>query len=400
MVKVESQSFFDGYICFKYLPELNIPVYIIDSYALGAEKIRDISLPTKYIDIDHLIVCIGLHEWSVCETVEVAENLLGILFSSFKEAHPNLEKISVFYPPSVASLLLPKSEYQTEKFSFDWWLVRLFNPTGISESFTWSGGNGKGIAMFGDSANRIQKIGFVDYLDSVNKLHLLNYSMTHKINYPELSSSEYAEELYDNPGILCNAFLSDDLTKQEAKEKYLKYYKEFEQDDILTIEEGKLFDKTSVFFPKEFQQASLNFVVETSTTMEWGSLTEKSFKAFLAGMPFIHMHPFDYGYKYLKDLGFKTFENYTDFPILDNDQSENTYLTKNYMMRMMDLAINRLESFIINIPKYKQNIIEDCEYNKKHLLSIQSAEYNKLITASPELQKLDRKFVLDLICNH
>lgn len=356
----------------------------------------------KSSTIRSVILAFSLHEWSINRQAKNFQLFVNQFIEYVDTIYPNLTNIAALYPVQTTILPLKDSKYNIYQTTFDWWMARCCDDSefgsGIDKNIVWSGGNNKAVAMFGDSANRIQKIGFVHYAAKKEKLELFDYSVNHRINYPWLSSLEYASSSYENVTTDHYYAFTDKLTKEESIRLYLQYEREFAQDTIFNSEqETPLFNKTSVMYPKEFQQASLNFVVETSLRMRYGEFTEKTWKPLHVGIPFVHMHPGDAVYKFLHANAFKTFLNYTDYPDIMPDyfiSAPSAEKSVPYIEDMMETALVRVESFLSNIPKYKEQIAKDCIHNQKRLHDLQDIQYNKLLNHVPQLASINPVDVL------
>ena len=328
------------------------------------------------VNIDQVIlsVCVGEFQAHFVDVYSVAKQII----LQCETSYPNCAKIVCLHTPSAQYMQHLNSEkFSLEIYSIDWWLLKSL----ATDRADWQGGNSKCVALFGESAERPHKFGFVDYLDSVNKLHLFDYSMTHQNNYPSLSDNQYVEDYLNS-----NRNIFTDKNTEQAQSKYLELCKVFEKDPLITNPGGNPFVNSVVMYPEEFFTGSLILTVETRFIMPPGALTEKTWKPLANKMPFVALSHNDMIYDVLTRYGFKTFLEYTDYSApayFSHPHDEDRDLIKtarhNMYKYFFDITIKRIESFIANIPNHKDNIIQDINHNYELFCKLHHSEKHKLL---------------------
>ena len=329
------------------------------------------------VNIDQVIlsVCLGEPQAYFADVYSVAKQIV----LQCETSYPNCAKIVCLYTPSAQNMQHLNSEkFSLEIYSIDWWLIKSL----ATDRADWQGGNSKCVALFGESAERPHKFGFVDYLDSVNKLHLFDYSMTHQNNYPSLSDNQYVEDYINS-----NRNIFTDKNTKQAQSKYLELCKVFEKDPLITNPNENSFINSAVMYPEEFFTGSLILTVETRFVMPHGVFTEKTWKPLANKMPFVALSHNDMIYDALTRYGFKTFLEYTDYSAPayfsqphDEDEHCNLNEIRNNMYKyFFDITIKRIESFIANIPNHKDNIIQDINHNYELFCRLNNFEKQKLL---------------------
>lgn len=308
---------------------------------------------------------------------------------------PNLKNLCVLHIPCVHVIPWKHPQYNIDIIPFDLFLVKTPDPSQLQGITKRSSklGNGKAMAIFGDSVNRPHKLGFVQYADSVGKLDMFDYSMTHRFH--GLGSTDE-----ENANLNTLNFVQTDLTPAES---YLKYSKTFENDvalDYFDSCQASVFETCYTHYPDLINHTSLIFVVETNFHLPYNCVTEKSWKPFVAKLPFVSMTYNDLTYQYLESLGFRTFTKYTEIPIpqvylkgqsYHYPHSENVSghdMPREFHQFYFDIALNRVENFLNNMHKYQDQIQEDIEHNSAQLKKLRNEEIQKLYQ-SPIFSSID-----------
>lgn len=125
---------------------------------------------------------------------------------------------------------------------------------------------------------------------------------------------------------------------------------------------------SSYLDPKIFAETSLSILSEGPPTGEWNNnsffLTEKSYKTIVQGHPFLFAGNTSM-FQHLKNLGFKTFENYFPYP---------DYVYIKDEPKRLEVLIENLKHWLTNDG---YDFVDDVNYNKKRFYEI--AEENFLI---------------------
>lgn len=360
-----------------------------DSMPLNAS---DIAVNT---DIRTCILSVSMKDFLVAN-IDI-NSLVKHFCRQLLDKFPKLTDLCIFHTPAASIIKWRSNHYNIHLIPFDWFMCKSDpqKTIGLLPRAQRSSTNGKAIAMFGDSATRPQKLGFVQYADSVGKLDMFDYSMTpymhnvHVINAPDYAS---------------NATVNFTDKFSSATESYLHYAKEF-QVDCLHDMEVSTFHTSTLAYPDNINEASMMFTVDTWFGMPYRATTEKTWKPFVCELPFVSMTHNDIQYQYIEDLGFRTFIEYTDtvLPQLPNKplcslslmENVNKY-NKDHMKFSFELALTRVENLLGNLHKHRDRIEEDIAYNKTHFLRLRESELEKL-QQCPALCELEITYVLNNI---
>ena len=133
--------------------------------------------------------------------------------------------------------------------------------------------------------------------------------------------------------------------------------------------------------PEIFSKTSLSIISEGHPNEERNSkfLTEKTYRAFVQGHPFLFAGNVSM-FEYIKELGFKTFENYFPHPDYATLPVEHERLTK---------LIENLKYFVNNTIDFTK----DVEYNRQHFLKL--ANDNNKILNTLDVDKNDINHYFD-----
>lgn len=133
--------------------------------------------------------------------------------------------------------------------------------------------------------------------------------------------------------------------------------------------------------PEIFSKTSLSIISEGHPAEERNSkfLTEKTYRAFVQGHPFLFAGNISM-FKYIKELGFKTFENYFPHPDYATLPTEYERLAK---------LIENLKYFVNN----KIDFTADVEYNRQHFFKL--ANDNNKILNTLDIDKNDINHYFD-----
>lgn len=107
-------------------------------------------------------------------------------------------------------------------------------------------------------------------------------------------------------------------------------------------------------------------------------LTEKTYRVFVQGHPFLFAGNVQM-FEYIKDLGFKTFENYLPYP---------EYATVKDESKRLKLLVDNLEYVLHN----RVNFFKDVEYNKTHFFNLAKENARILKTLNASSAELDHYF--------
>lgn len=133
--------------------------------------------------------------------------------------------------------------------------------------------------------------------------------------------------------------------------------------------------------PTIFKNAGLSVISEGhpgDDNTNSAFLTEKTYRVFVQGHPFLFAgNPSMF--EYIKELGFKTFENY--FPHTD-------YATVTNENERLDLLVDNLSYFVYN----KSDYSKDVEYNRNHFFNLAKQNCKILRTLDADKKEIDFYF--------
>ncbi len=167
--------------------------------------------------------------------------------------------------------------------------------------------------------------------------------------------------------------------QRSVDDRYTEYNK-FQRDDFqnqtdinwLDIRHTEFCKNETFVDPEIFRDTAFSVISES--TNYWNDnfnfVTEKTWRTI------IHRHPFIFAghpdqFMYLKNLGFKTFEDYMKIKDYCYIKDENTRL---------DAIVENAKDFLINHKKYSENIQKDVQYNFSLFLSLANEELKNLKT--------------------
>jgi len=184
------------------------------------------------------------------------------------------------------------------------------------------------------------------------------------------------DNLHNHPEILFTKIMGKDIRphhipSEELKEIYEKNKSYIEEDTFLedNMNISKLYrDSFEWRVPDIFYSALINVVFETrARSTGYGSLTEKTWKPIMAGIPFIWIS-FPHQMQYLKSIGYKfySFIDYTFDSIKDDwKRYEAVY---NEFKRLNDFSLEQLKEMVdseSHITEHNKNIFYNRDYHRE-----------------------------------
>jgi hypothetical protein len=274
----------------------------------------------------------------------------------------------------------------------------------------------KALWLIGDISGRPHKLPLLYKFLKENTLDRLDYSLTNSLNNYENPFKD--DDTQDYQPILDS--IDEDLTLDDLIKIYNQLKKTLPGDRFTEVTEKGLvnsFDLANYLFPDEWNDASLIVMPETwfdnpnpphwqyyseevNEEMEvrpfWEhnsyATTEKTWKPIATKKPFMGISKNDLQERTLQGLGFRTFVKYTSEPdlIVDRGFGEVGVERKEYI----DVAHTRIISFLDHMIDYKQDIMEDIEYNYKHWKYVLDQEWQLLYRSCPPLKHVPKHKVL------
>ena len=270
----------------------------------------------------------------------------------------------------------------------------------------------KALWLIGDISGRPHKLPLLYKFLKENTLEHLDYSLTNTLNNYENPFKD--NDTQDYQPIL--DAIDEDLDLNDLVKIYNQLKKTLPGDRFTEVNKTGIvnsFDVANYLFPDEWNDASLIVMPETwfdnpnpphwsyehekvNEEMEvrpfWEhdiySTTEKTWKPIATKKPFIGISKKDLQEKTLEGLGFKTFRQYTTQPNLIG-----------HMDNEVDIAHERIISFLDNMENYSSGIVYDIEYNYKHWKYVLDQEWQLLYRSCPPLKHVSKhKFLRMFVC--
>jgi len=221
------------------------------------------------------------------------------------------------------------------------------------------------------------------FLKNKNKLNIpLNKNKSHKFHLPirrlRHSRATLLEKLflYDN-NFIDNNLISFDLTILENTEDF-KVFCEYLDTNFINYmlnKKQKFIDITHIEkihgygseFPEVYINSYFTIVSETLFRANCNYITEKTFKPIAHGHPFI-MYGRPYTLKYLKEIGFKTFDPYINesYDLIEDNEIRFEMIV-NEIKRLNELSIIELDKMI-------EDVTDILIHNQNHLISFSKEE--------------------------
>lgn len=376
----------------------------IDTYPIfSGEKPIDFDLTSyNFSEVKNLMIGTGVQE--VNSYKDHTQYLQKTIDNSYK-VFPNLENIYIFYTTVYfqPNKLVAKSNITF--IDIPYFLLRS-TLTDTSQFTPWNIGDGKAICLIGDIRHRIHKFPLLYHFYQKNKLDILNYSLMddhYKVNH-------FSQHHMDFVVNLLNETTGSTFDLESFEILYNSLRKEFTNDKGFKDQGLAGIDTYTHFFPQDWNNSTCNLVLETcffglnnhlskqlyvenyEDTPDKFYLSEKIWKPILSGKPFITISEKDMLYKELESLGFKTFLEYTDHSEKINiDYLEHSpcKITNNLNI-YLELCLNRTESFLHNVTKYKENIIEDINHNMKLWKKISNDAWENVYKLCPPSKNMTK----------
>lgn len=372
-------------------------------------------LPFSTIPVDfgiqHLIISFCLYEPQINDDkTEWTKNTINFIHQN--NIFPNLKNIYIL----TSSVYIDYSQLPDHYMVFGhqprYFLLRSDDTenksVGVDYTISWQStlNNRKALWLIGDTTGRVHKFPLLYKFYQSQTLNYLEYSLTNKLNDSHMGD-QFREEIvvqyYERVIQATNDVFDLQLDYNEFKILYESLCRELPGDEIFEqyIKENRhSFDIASYVFPTEWNDASLIVMPETwfdhpawkiRPYAEYNTypLTEKTWKPIATKKPFIGISRCDLQEQTLESLGFKTFRKYTNRPKL--------YYEPNIELKTyIDVAHDRIVSFLDNSLNYAPGITEDIEYNYYHYKMILKEEWNMLYRCCPPLKYIDKRKVIRL----
>ena len=366
---------------------------------------------TDLENVDHLIIGFMLYEPQICDDfTDWVKDTVNYLHQS--NMFPNLKNIYILYSSVTVNVAKLPDHYMIYGHQPRYYILRSDGTEeksiGLDPSSNWIDtlANPKAIWLIGDVTNRPHKLPLLYKFVTTNSLDSLDYSLTSVLNESDMGfifDKNYPQR-YEGLIRTFKQAHDMDIDYDQLIEIYNSLVKTLPGDEWSNlIQAGKhSFDLANYAFPKEWNDACLVVMPETwfdhphpssrHNRHFWESntypTTEKTWKPIATKKPLLGISKFDQQEKTLESLGYRTFRKYTTRPeLLDNEHDIKVYI---------DVAHERIMSFLSQCKNYRQDIQEDIEYNYEHHQRVLKDEWELLYKSCPPLKHVDKTKFLRL----
>ena len=366
---------------------------------------------TDLENVDHLIIGFMLYEPQICDDfTDWVKDTVNYLHQS--NMFPNLKNIYILYSSVIVNVAKLPDHYMIYGHQPRYYILRSDGTEeksiGLDPSSNWIDtlANPKAIWLIGDVTNRPHKLPLLYKFVTTNSLDSLDYSLTSVLNESDMGfifDKNYPQR-YEGLIRTFKQAHDMDIDYDQLIEIYNSLTKTLPGDEWSNlIQAGKhSFDLANYAFPKEWNDACLVVMPETwfdhphpssrHNKHFWESntypTTEKTWKPIATKKPLLGISKFDQQEKTLESLGYRTFRKYTTRPeLLDNEHDIKVYI---------DVAHERIMSFLSQCKNYRQDIQEDIEYNYEHHQRVLKDEWELLYKSCPPLKHVDKTKFLRL----
>lgn len=370
-----------------YIPiETHIQEYCSPFHGKLHDLVSQKIIEEKY-KVENLIFSINLFEPSVnSDFTDLLQKSLDYCNST--QFFPNLKNVYVLYDSAIINHLI--NPYNLSKINVDYLLLRSGLTEKISDTYelkNYTGGNGKALFLMGETT-RINRFPVLYQFYKNNNINLLEYSFdyNYKRNY-----QNFTEFLRQIPNwFLSSLYDSTQLNDESFEKVCLELENKLPNDLFLSGPYFQTFDTCAYYFTSQWQDTSVAYVPETYF-MPIGfyknrikhRLTEKTWKPISYKKPFISCTLTDWDSIYLKELGFKTFVEYTDAPDLVTFSD-----FPNNLDFYSKLAHTRIVSFLKNLNQNLTAIQDNIEHNYELWKNLSNQELSNLYNHCPCLLEL------------
>jgi len=374
-------------------------------------------------NIEHLIISFMLYEPQVgYDYTKFTKQTLEYLHTT--QMFPNLTHVYLFHEGTRVNINELPDHYMVFGHNPRYFLLRSEGTEersyGLDTTKDWSQSLDnkelKALWLIGDISGRPHKLPLLYKFFKENTLDRLDYSLTNTLN----AYSAFKDSISQDYQPILNV-MDEDLSFEDLKNIYSQLERTLPGDSFCEVNKAGLvnsFDVANYLFPDEWNDASLIVMPETwfdnpnpahwdyefddiNEEMElrpfWEhdiySTTEKTWKPIATKKPFIGISKYDLQEKTLEGLGFKTFRKYTSVPNLLTGISTLEHTSE---QEYIDIAHERIISFLHNAKSYSQGIIEDIEYNYRHWQYVLDQEWQLLYRSCPPLKHVSKHKILRL----
>lgn len=254
----------------------------------------------------------------------------------------------------------------------------------------WSPSYKKALYLIGDVRNRYHKFPLLYDFYKNDLLNLLEYSLDEKIYNRD--NNYFSDDNFRSLMYILNTYYDTDIDINKLMGLYFSLKRFFPRDKFSIFNSNRVHMNYCAYtFPDEYNITSLEIVAETHfhnilqnrPHPYHFAFTEKIWKPIFLERPFITISHNDLAYKSLELLGFKTFVEYTDIPLInDND---------NNIRKYTETTIRRTTNFFKNMVRYEKQIAADIAHNKKRWNVLCNNEWDNLYKNCPALATITKQ---------
>jgi len=327
--------------------------------------------------------------------------------SNYEKLFPNLENIYLLYNTVYCDHSRLFSSANITPISLHNYFFLRSTLTDLSQFKIWDGGDKKAIYLPGDIRNRPHKFSLIYYFYLKNNLNLLHYSLPlnskHGINEDIFQERHFCKLIP-----IFNEIFQDNLDIEQFRILSEKFHNTLDEEYITGMVpfSGPMNVGTQLF-PKEWNIASCNIIAETTFENFQHLLphshqdrkfffSEKVWKPILSGKPFIAISEGDNIYSQLEELGFRTFLEYTDFKEKLESVTLDNYPLSEVVSQHLKICYDRTVSFIVNIEKYKNEILSDTLYNLNRWKQLGNESWKHLRDNCPPIHSMSDSYFCEM----
>ena len=355
-------------------------------------------------NVTELILGTGVHELNTQgDHTEYLQKTINNCHKKF----PNLKNIYIFYTTVYFDESKLVSTCSITSIYLPYFLLRS-TLTDLTQFTNWDIKDKRAIFLIGDIRNRLHKFPLLYYFWVNGSIDKLNYSL-HNDHY----GSDYFQDTHMGYVIrmINECFLSQyDLNSFEELYKNLSRYFDDDHDYITQAEPYSGLSIYTHYYPKDWNTAVCNLVVETTfftlknhlrrnymNRQEEFFLSEKMWKPILSGKPFIVISENDSIYEQLEKMGFRTFLKYTKYPDKFNVSKEYDIP---YVNEHIKICYERTISFLDNVGKYEDQILEDVILNTRKWKAVSKKAWHEVYTKCPPTFTMTKSDFCELFNNN
>ena len=298
----------------------------------------------------HIIMGIGYEETNNIVSLEMSLKAADSVLSSLKQSNV-ISAYTVFANDNNGMKIKSQMADYANVIFFPWFMLKYYYLY-LDKQFTWNHESDKFLFLPGkiNKAHRIYPM-----------YKLWKDQMLDTVSYTFLSCPMWGISEDDWYNKLCE-YLSDatqqNFDPSELKQLLLELEKD--QDGLVNLSRTESNFMMQTVSESLYNTGCVELVSET--WIDTYHLTEKTWRPIMAGQPFIHINPDQT--RRLREMGFKTFDTYTDIPDAPPANPGNI----KWIPLNCDVAIARASKLVQVCKDNVTTIQQDIDYNRKHMM--------------------------------